>query len=185
MNVLSPSEGIEGMIRLLFRIQAREDKAFARFLKVLEHNKFKITDFDEISRRIIGYSVMTHLENILKVLEEYALSYSFEVTVLIKTRSINRIMDNMKKLLSEKKGFSQKLYRHKSSLTYIFCKHRCWLIQIIKNKSIVKMVLLRKRISSLETISPYYYTFYSIKDILLIREEILKDLRDILSSLNI
>ncbi len=184
MNALSPSENIEKIVRLLFRIQVREDKVFTRFLKILECNRFKIIDFDEILRRVTGYSTITSLENILKILEEYALSYSFEVTAILKTKSINRIVSNAK-LLSRKEGFLRKLYEYKNISSYIFYKRRWWLIQIIKNKGIVKIILLRKQVFPLEMITPYYYTFYDLRDTLLAKEEILKDLKDIILLLDI
>jgi len=183
MSTLSPSESIKEIVRLLFRIQVREDKVFISFLKMLERNGFKVIDFDEISRRITGYSTVTSLENILEILERFALSYSFEVTTILKARSINRIVNNVK-LLSRKEGSFRKLYEHKNTLSYVFYKRRWWLIQIIKNKSIVKIVLLRKQVSPLDTLTPYYYTFYNIRDILSVKEEILEDLKDIISLLN-
>ncbi len=184
MSVLSPSENPEKIIKLLFRIQVREDKVFARFLKILERNGFKITDFDEILRRIIGYSTIMSLENILKILEEYALSYSFEVTAVLKVRSLNRVIDDIK-LLSRKGEFFRKLHEYQNMLFYTFHKRKWWLIQITKSKNIIKVVLLRKHLSPLDTITPYYYTFYNVREVLSAKEEILEDLKDMISMLNI
>ncbi len=181
MNVLSPSENI---IRLLFRIQVREDKVFTRVLRILKNNNFKIIEFDETLRRITGYSTLSNIDNILKILKDFSLSYSFEVTLVLKIKheKISEIINNIKKII--KKGINiQKFYEHNNKSVFVFHRHNWWLIQIMKNKKIIKITLLKRKLFPYEILSPYHYTFYDINEVLLIKNEILDDLREIFSLL--
>ena len=86
MSVLSPTENI----KLLFRIQVREDRVMARFIKLIKNVGFHIIDFDETLRRVVGYISFKDLEQFRKILLDYALSYSYELTVVVKTKNLSK-----------------------------------------------------------------------------------------------
>jgi len=173
VNALSPPEKT---IRLLFRIQVREDKVFTRFIRILRDFGFRIIDFDEMIRRIIGYVTIAKIESIASILKEYALSYSFEVTAIIKMRkpSVSDIFKN-KELIGE--SCIKVISKYGDELLCLFCRHRCWLVKLTRNKGLMKVTLLKKPVSPLDLLSPYYYTFYDIEEVLSDRDNLINDLK--------
>ncbi len=173
MSVLSPTENI----KLLFRIQVREDKVMARFIKLIKNIGFRIVDFDEALRRVVGYISFKDLDQFRKILLDYALSYSYELTVVVKTKNLSKILENIETMSKSSEIMLRKIYRNSNEIVYVFHKHKWWLINLLTRKGVFKVVLLKKDIPLHSVLSPYYYTFYDVDEIIKEKERILNDLK--------
>lgn len=174
VNELSPSEP---KLNIIVRTSIRHDKVLPRALRLVKSIGGNIIDLDEELRRVVFKLPFDKIVDLKEVFSTYAVSYSIEVSSVIKLASLNidirdLIRQNLKLLLDDHTRIIM-YYRSKLS----------WLIEFYRKKKVVKLLLLNvpelRAHAGFFIIPPSYYMFTDIDFLVSRKTDILSDFAEL------
>ncbi len=175
MNALSPTEH---KLTLVGRLSIRHDRILVRAVKLLQKMNANILDLDEDQRRITFtlniLNLQLNINELLSIVNEYCIAYSVEVNGLIKLGGLdhNKLLKLVKKVLGTTISDGSRmiaLYKH----------NHYWMITIYPKKNVIKATVLKKKpnIFELPYISPSYYTFTNMGELISKIESVREDFK--------
>ncbi len=175
VNALSPAEH---KLTLIGRLSIRHDRVLIRAVKLLQKINASILDIDEDQRRIAFVldilNLQPNVDELRNIVKEYCTSYSIEVNGLIRLRKIDQ-----DKFLRLVKNVLKTTINDGSRIIALHKHNNYWMIMIHPKKKVIKATMLRKKPSILELpyVSPSYYVFTDIDEIISKVESIKEDFK--------